>query len=132
MRRLTIIRGTSWVCLAVLVLFAVPVVVQAAGIRFRNETKVPLIVQGATLIKPGMARKGPPIFLKAGQTGWDANLPMGNRLITVYDGNQPKNILLQPPVNVAVGNKDVVISVQPIYSKAGALIGVKLVPDPNP
>jgi hypothetical protein len=113
--------------LSVLVLVVVVAEVNAAGIRFRNDMKIPIIVQGTTVIKPGMARKGPPVLLKTGQTGWDPNLPVGNRLITIYDANQPNRVLFQ--TTVLVGPKDVPVRVQPIYAKDGSLQGGQLVPD---
>ncbi len=51
----------------------------AAGVGFRNDLKVPVIVQGVSLINK-MQRRGQPFIVQPGKTVWDSNLPLGAHL----------------------------------------------------
>jgi len=66
----------------------------AGGIGFRNDLKVPVIVQGASIVN-GMVRRGPPILIQPGKIGWDNKLPAGMRYVTVYDANQPNRVIIR-------------------------------------
>src|SRR5512134_278720 len=64
------------------------------AIGFRNEVKVTVIVQGATVVN-GMQRRGQPLRIEPTKNGYDINLPPGVRFITIYDANQPSRVLLR-------------------------------------
>jgi hypothetical protein len=86
-------------CLALLVLgvlggIAAPA--QAAGIAFRNDLNVRVMVQGASSVN-NVARRGPLLVIDPGKTLWDSNVPTGNREIIVYSG-QPTRILCRTVV----------------------------------
>src|SRR5947209_6657733 len=69
---------------------------QPGGIGFRNETKSPVLVEGASMVN-GMLRRGQPIRIPPGQMAWDSNLSPGPRYVTIYDANQPTRILYRDP-----------------------------------
>src|ERR1700730_12159983 len=73
------------------------------GVGFRNDLKIPVIVQGVSLVN-NMQRRGQPFLVQPGKTVWDNNLPMGMRYYTIYDANQQR-ILLRDR-NVPVQSKD--------------------------
>ena len=76
--------------------------VQVPGVSlgFRNDTKAAIIVQGASKVN-NQFRRGQPIVVAPGQTGFDNHVPMGVRFITIYDATQPSRILLANfPVSV--------------------------------
>jgi hypothetical protein len=80
-------------CLALLA----PNSVQAQNfpsIGFKNESPVPVIVQGYSIIG-GIQRRGMPIAIHPGRVGFDLNVPPGPRFYTIYNGNQPALILLR-------------------------------------
>jgi hypothetical protein len=83
---------------------------QAAGMGFRNDLKVPVVVQGASVVNQ-MLRRGKPVVLLPGKTGWDTNLPSGNRVVTVYDYFQTNRILYQGTIPFN-GNNDLFFSLQ--------------------
>src|SRR5262245_50922953 len=63
-----------------------------ASVGFRNDLKVPVIVQGVSLVN-NMPKRGQPILVNPGKTGWDNNLPQGFRIFTVYDYNAGRILL---------------------------------------
>ena len=73
------------------------------SLRFRNDTKLTIVLQGASEVN-GRVRRGPPILIREGRSGFEANVPPGIRLITIVDYNQPSRPLLQNfPLPVAPG-----------------------------
>jgi hypothetical protein len=95
---------------ALLISAAVVGRVQGAGIGFRNDAKVPVIVQGASIVN-NMLRRGQPLLIPPGKVAWDLNLKPGVRYITIYHGALPNRILYQgPPFNFA--GQDAFFSVQ--------------------
>src|SRR5262249_52440504 len=64
------------------------------GMCSRNDLKIPVVVQGASVVN-NMVRRGKPVVLAPGKTGWDTNLPAGSRVVTVYDYFQTNRILFQ-------------------------------------
>jgi hypothetical protein len=83
------------------------------SISFRNDTKITIVVRGSTLVK-GMIRRGQPILIRDGKTGFDNNVPPGQRLITVIDYNQNKPLLVDLPIVVPQGRDlQLVIRVSP-------------------
>jgi hypothetical protein len=73
---------------ALSLLLVAPLVAEAAGIGFRNDLKIPIFVQGESVID-GMLRKGQPVLIIPGRVGWDLRLPPGNRRITILDATVP-------------------------------------------
>jgi hypothetical protein len=68
-----------------------PTLVEAAGIGFRNDLSVRVMIQGASLVN-NVLRKGPALVIDPGKTVWDTNVPSGNREVIIY-GGQPIRIL---------------------------------------
>jgi hypothetical protein len=71
---------------------------RAAGIGFKNDHKIPIIVKGAS-IENGVIRYGQPLLIQPGKTVWDLNLKPGKRFITIYTAQLPTRILFQSPLN---------------------------------
>jgi len=77
--------------LALGLLGGLPTTVLAAGIGFRNDLNVRVVVQGASSVN-NVVRRGQPLVINPGKTLWDTNLPTGDREIIIY-GAQPNRIL---------------------------------------
>lgn len=104
---------TSWqvskaVLLAPLILLALPAVVQAEWLGFRNDVKVPLIVR-ANIVVNNTIRAGKPYVVYPGEISWDAILQPGNRVIEIRDARNPKRVIFQDTVTI---NKDAFFSIQ--------------------
>jgi len=69
----------------------------AAGIGFRNDLNVKVVVQGASVVN-NVVRRGQPLVIDPGNTLWDTNLPVGDRQIIIY-GAQPNRILARPVIS---------------------------------
>ncbi|MBM4067676.1 MAG: hypothetical protein FJ271_01840 [Planctomycetes bacterium] len=82
----------------------------AEGIGFVNELKMPIIVQGST-VENNMVRRGLPVLVFPGKTGWDINLKPGRRFITIYDGRQTTRVLYQGPPLLFAG-RDMLFAVR--------------------
>ena len=76
---------------------------QPVSISFRNETKTTLVVQGASRGKGNIERRGQPIVIKDGKTGYDNNVPPGPRKVTIIDYNTNRTLLLNFPFLVPQG-----------------------------
>lgn len=79
------------------------------SVGFHNETKQSILIQGVTMVN-GKPKQGQPLLVTPGKTGFDANVPPGIRIITIYDSAKTKMILLQTPVQVQ--NRDIVLAVR--------------------
>jgi hypothetical protein len=78
----------------------VPAQNPGAGVGFRNDTKVAVIVQGWTVVN-NMPRRGQALLINPGKTVWDNNLPSGTRYFSIYDASQPTRVYLRDsPVSV--------------------------------
>jgi hypothetical protein len=99
----------------------------AAGIGFKNDHKIPIIVQGATL-ENNVIRRGQPLLIYPGKTVWDLNLKAGNRFITIYDGRQPTRILYQSPPKgpIPFQDQDILFSVRPLPTNPFRVIPVQI------
>src|SRR5438270_12213281 len=62
------------------------------GVGFRNDLKVPVIIQGVSLVN-NMQRRGQPFLVQPGKTVWDNSLPMGVRSYTIYEASQQRILL---------------------------------------
>ena len=98
---------------------------QPVSISFRNDTKMTLVVRGSSIVK-NMERRGPPIQIKDGKTGFDNNVPPGKRFITILDYNQPNRpLLVNFPIVVPMG-RDLAIVIRTAPNNPNAII---LAPD---
>src|SRR5262245_49216708 len=84
---------------------------RAAGIGFKSNVPIPVIVQGATVVD-NMLRRGAPVIIPPGKAGWDLNLKPGIRIITIYDGRQPTRVLYQGPVPFQ--GEDIILNINPV------------------
>jgi len=84
---------------------------QAAGIGFKSNVPIPVIIQGHTIVD-NMVRRGTPVVIPPGKMGWDLNLKKGDRFITVYDGRQPTRVLFQGTVQFQ--GEDVLFVIHPV------------------
>ena len=78
-------RCLLWLIVA---FFALPAsVAQAGDITFKNETKINLVVQGATYLnrQRNLLKAGPSLKIKAGESGTDFNVPAPSRVIIITD-----------------------------------------------
>jgi len=81
------------------------------SVGFKNETPLPLIIQGSTIVH-GVPRRGAPLVVAPGRMTFDVNAPPGVRFYTVLNGNQPAQVLLRNfPVPLQGG--DVLLIVRP-------------------
>jgi hypothetical protein len=80
------------VLLAVIGLAAIAPGADAAWLGFRNDTNGTLVVQGASLVN-NLPRWGKPNRLLPGEVYWENILVPGNKLIAVFDINQPNRPL---------------------------------------
>src|SRR5262245_41937919 len=73
------------------------------SVRFRNDTKLTIVLQGVSNVK-GMLRRGQPVLIRDGRAGFENNIPPGDRLITIVDYNQPSRPLLNNfPLRIEAG-----------------------------
>jgi hypothetical protein len=113
------------ICLALISLALVAAPARAAGISFRNDLRIPIIVQGSCVVKK-VLRRGQPIVVFPKKTGWDAHLKSGPRLITIYDGTQPTRVLFQGIIPFL--GEDMSFAVRPSPSNPFQVIAVPLPP----
>lgn len=93
--------------------------IPTVSIRFRNETKTAVIVQGASIVK-GMQRRGQPIIIPAGKVSFDNNVPVGIRLITIGDFQQAARLMLRDfPLEV---RRDMAVVIRPAPNNPGRVI----------
>jgi len=78
-------------------------------LTLRNDTSVPLVVQGACIVR-GAVRHDRPVLVQPKDVVRVA-LP-GNKLITVYDASVPSRVLCQDTVPAAI--QDQFFSIQPV------------------
>jgi hypothetical protein len=86
------------------------------AVTFKNETNVPVIVQGVTLVN-GMAKAGQAFVVRPKQTVADNNVPANStRYYTVVDANRPGvRYLYNSPLQI--GADDVTVSIRPMQGK---------------
>src|SRR5262245_29275625 len=94
------------------------------SIAFRNDTKMTVLLQGASIVK-GVKRSGQPILIREGKTAFDNNVPIGIRLITIVDANQPSRVLYRDSIPVPPG-RDVALVIRPMPNNPNRVI---LAPD---
>jgi hypothetical protein len=111
MIRLHHLLGTALLGLCALgVLGGLPAAANAAGIGFRNDLNVRVIVQGASYLN-NVVRRGQPLVIDPGKTLWDTNLPVGDRVIIIYSAQLPNRILHREVVPFQ--GQDLMLYVQP-------------------
>ena len=89
-----------------------------AGVGFRNDLKVPIIVQGVSIVNK-MQRRGQPFVVQPGKTVWDNNLPPGDRFYTIYEATQQRVLLRNQQVRVV--NVDQFFGVRPVPGGNGQI-----------
>jgi hypothetical protein len=100
----------------------------AGGIAFKNELKVPVYVQGYTIIK-GMKIIGQPFLIKPGQIGWDNKLPPNlPRVYSVYDATQPNQAPILREVPILFQGLDLFFSVRLVPPGKVTLVPEKALP----
>ena len=112
---------------AVLIVGLLPTSVRAEAILFRNETNGPIIVQAACVVR-GVLRSGPPYLLKAGDSTPPIVMP-GNKLITVYDGQNPNHVIRKD--TIPSGPTDQAFGVS-LDGAGGVKIDPRAAPPPGP
>jgi hypothetical protein len=80
--------------LALALLAVLPGLAHAGEMGFRNDLKVPIIVQGQSIVNKTV-RRGPALLIPSGKTAWDTNIMAGVRVVTIYYANQTTRILGQ-------------------------------------
>lgn len=68
------------------------VAAEAAGITYRNDIRVPVVVQGASVVN-NVVRRGKPHLLYPGETAFDPIVLPGAKRITIYDPRPPNRVL---------------------------------------
>jgi hypothetical protein len=122
-----ILGRKSLIVLGLAVALAIPARAAAEGIGFVNELKIPIIVQGST-VENNMVRRGLPVLVFPGKTGWDINLKLGRRFITIYDGRQTTRVLYQGPPLLFAG-RDMLFAVRALPTTPPRVV---LIPVPKP
>ena len=114
--------------LALTAALLLPLSAEAAKVSFRNDTAVPIVVQGTMLIR-GQLSRGKPLVIAPGKTlSYDA-MPPGVARIDVYDARRASVTVFQG--TITVGTDDLSFSVTPDEKNANSR--AKLDPiDQNP
>lgn len=120
LRRLWGFSTLPAILLIFLVLTAWPVVGRAAWMGFRNDINIPIIVQGASVIR-GEVHQGKLHVLYPGEVSWDCIVQPGTKQIRIYDPQ--KRVLLNGTVTAADG--DLFFSVQIVPPGQARLVPVK-------
>jgi hypothetical protein len=78
-------RCVLWLILPLLAF--TPAAARAGDITFKNETKVNLVVQGATFlnIQKNILKSGPALKVEPGKSVTDFNVPAAPRVIQIFD-----------------------------------------------
>jgi hypothetical protein len=102
--------------------------IPTVSIAFRNELKTAIIVQGHSIVN-GMQRRGQPIFINAGKTNFDNNVPVGARFVTILDATQPSRVLLSNFQIPVPPGRDLQLLVRPATNNPNR---IALAPDNGP
>ena len=95
------------------------------ALLFRNDTKAPIIVQAACVVR-GVLRRDRPYLLKPGDSTPGVVLP-GNKLITIYDGLRPNKVIFKGAI--PGGPTDQAFTVDPDPT-GGVMLGPLVIPGP--
>lgn len=95
------------VFLALAWVIVLPGVADAGWLIFRNDTKLPVIVQGTSIVNGVLRQKRQ--ILQPGET-WREATVRGNKLIIIADAKQPTRILYRD--TIIVGQADINVSIQ--------------------
>lgn len=104
-----LLRRPATLALVLGLLSLCPGIAQAGWVGFRNETNVPVVVQITHVVRP-REQHGKPHLIQPGNVTWEAVMQPGAKRITVYNANQPRQVLYQGPLLYA-GN-DLFFAVQ--------------------
>jgi hypothetical protein len=100
MRHLRGWNAGSLLVAVVVLLGVLPAAAEAAWLGFRNDTNGTIVVQGASIVN-NLPRWGKPYRLLPGEVYWENILVQGNKLIAVYNVNQPNRPLHQEIIQCA-------------------------------
>jgi hypothetical protein len=100
---------------------------QGSGIGFRNDLKVPVIVQGIN----NMQRRGQPFVVQPGKTVWENNLPAGIRYYNIYEASQTRILLPNRPVRIQTADQFFAIHTVTQNGKVQVLMDQEKVPVPE-
>jgi hypothetical protein len=117
--------------LAGLIVLCLPAAAAAGDITVKNDLNVPVVVQGACVVK-GMLQRDKPHVVKPGDSSPAISLP-GDKVIFIYDAQNPNIVLGQVPVKDPP--KDVTMAIVPIPKpkRNGPKVTLELVkPPPSP
>lgn len=103
-------RRASLALPAVVAIALWPVMADAAVLGFRNETEIPVLVQGISMINR-VARRGKLHVLRPGEVSQEPILVPGTILIIIADAKQPTRILSQETLQFT--GTDLFYAIQP-------------------
>jgi len=81
------------VFLAVGLVLSVPWQSRADVLLVRNESRSPVVVQAAGVVR-GVLQRGRPVMLQSGQVAPAIMIP-GNKILTVYEATPPNRVIFQ-------------------------------------
>jgi hypothetical protein len=116
--------AAKWMVLTASVVLIMPRALQAAWLGFRNDLKVPIVVQGTTVIN-NVARRDKPQTLYPGEVSWDPILRPGSKLIMIYDTKRPPRLLFQDTITI---KDDLFLSIQVDKTGKPQLVPTKMPP----
>src|SRR5262245_28295112 len=85
-------RNACVTLFALAVLGGLPEAALAAGMGFRNDLNIPIVIQGETVVN-NTSRRGQLLVVQPRKAAWDTNLMAGKRKVTIYEANQPYRVL---------------------------------------
>ncbi len=100
----------------------------AAGMGFRNDLNIPIVIQGETVVNK-TSRRGQLLLIHPHKAAWDTNLAAGVRIVTIYEANQPNRVLDRITIPFD-GVTDRAFAVTYVPVPPGARPKLKLVPLP--
>lgn len=109
---------------------AIPVQTVSGWLAYRNDTAVPVFLQGSVILPNGTERRGTPHQINPREAAWDQVIGAGPKILTIYDA---KGRLLSRDTVPFVG-KDLFFSIQLEVLVKGneKIIKTRLVPVPDP
>lgn len=104
--------------------------VASGWLAYRNDTTLPIVLQGSTVLPNGTERRGTPHQINPREAAWDQVIGAGPKILTIYDA---KGRVLSRDTVQFVG-KDLFFSIQLDIAVKGAdkIVKTRLVPVPDP
>ena|SRR5581483_8925926 len=79
---------------------------------FRNELPVPVVMQGASVVK-STVRRDRPHLLYPGEVAWDSVSSSGDKVLTIYYAKQPTQVLYYDTIPSTGGDQFFAIQLDP-------------------